>query len=68
MIREVVIRNFKVFRNFEIQLNSDLNILVGNNEAGKSTILEAIVLALTKRIAGRPLSTNSTRISSIRPS
>jgi len=34
-------------------MNSDLNIIVGDNEVGKSTILEAINLALTKRLNGR---------------
>ena len=32
---------------FELELNQGINILVGNNESGKSTILEAIHLALT---------------------
>jgi predicted ATP-binding protein involved in virulence len=36
-------------------LGDDLNIIVGNNETGKSTILEAIALALTKRINGKTL-------------
>lgn len=38
-----------------MELNNDLNLIVGDNEAGKSTILEAINLALTKRINGRVL-------------
>ena len=42
-IRKVKIQNFKCFYGeFVIDLNSGLNILVGNNETGKSTILEAI--------------------------
>lgn len=36
-----------------MELDSQLNILVGDNEVGKSTILEAINLALTKRLNGR---------------
>lgn len=38
---------------FSLELNPDINILVGNNEAGKSTILEAIHLALTGMYDGR---------------
>ena len=38
-----------------MDLNEGLNIIVGDNEAGKSTILEAINLALTKRLNGRPV-------------
>src|SRR6185312_3824111 len=33
----------------------EMNILVGNNDAGKSTVLEAIGLALTCRLHGRHL-------------
>ena len=42
-----------IFQSFTLSLNDDLNIIVGNNEAGKSTIIEAIALALTKRINGK---------------
>lgn len=42
-IQKIKISNFKCFKGlFEIELNKGLNILVGNNETGKSTILEAI--------------------------
>lgn len=53
MIKKVVIKNYKIFDHFELPLNAGLNIVVGDNEAGKSTILEAINLALTKRLNGR---------------
>ena len=39
--------NFKKYRDFSITFNAGMNIFVGNNEIGKSTILEAIHLALT---------------------
>lgn len=53
MIRNIVIHNYKLFEDFELPLNEDLNIIVGDNETGKSTILEAINLALTKKLNGR---------------
>lgn len=53
-IKKVKIHNFKCFSDvFELELNKGLNILVGNNETGKSTILEAIHLALTGVYCGR---------------
>jgi len=53
-INKIVIKNFKTFRNrFVIDLNSGINIIVGDNEAGKSTILEAVNLALTGLYNGR---------------
>lgn len=53
-IKKVKIINFKCFKGiFELELNLGLNILVGNNETGKSTILEAIHIALTGFYGGR---------------
>jgi len=55
MIKKIHIENYKIFDNFDLELNSGLNIIVGDNEAGKSTILEAVNLAMTKRLNGRPI-------------
>lgn len=55
MILSVHVRNFKIFDKFDLSLNPDLNILVGNNEAGKSTLLEAVELALTRKLGGRAI-------------
>ena len=47
-IKKVHIENFKRFhKSFDIEFNQGINIIVGDNESGKSTILEAIYLALT---------------------
>lgn len=53
MIEKIFIQNYKIFDIFDLDLNDTLNLVVGDNEAGKSTILEAINLALTKRLNGR---------------
>jgi putative ATP-dependent endonuclease of OLD family len=56
VIDKVTIENFKGFKErFTLPLNSGLNIIVGDNEAGKSTILEAINLVLTGLYHGRYL-------------
>ncbi len=53
-ISRVKIKNFKCFKEaFTIELSPGMNILVGNNESGKSTILEAIHLTLTGLYNGR---------------
>jgi len=53
-ISKVIIKNFKSYRDtFNLELKKGLNILVGNNETGKSTILEAIHLALSGLSNGR---------------
>ena len=54
-IKQVNIENFKCFKEFSLELNASANIIVGNNEAGKSTILEAIHLALSGMFNGRYL-------------
>jgi putative ATP-dependent endonuclease of OLD family len=54
-IKKVSIVNFKCFRKFDLVLNEGLNLLVGNNEAGKSTLLEAVHLALTGILNGKYL-------------
>ncbi|EMD0828620.1 AAA family ATPase [Morganella morganii] len=41
-ILKAKIKNFKKFREYEIYFDPKRNILVGDNEAGKSTILTAI--------------------------
>ncbi len=53
VIKKVKILNFKSFQNFEMEFNNDINIIVGDNEMGKSTILEAINLALNGQLNGR---------------
>jgi putative ATP-dependent endonuclease of OLD family len=55
-ISKIHIENFKLFKgSFDLILNKGVNILVGNNEAGKSTIIEAIHLALTGLYNGKYL-------------
>ena len=53
-ISKLIIRNFKCFRSdFVLELNNGMNVLVGENDSGKSTILEAINLALSGVFHGR---------------
>ncbi|MEZ8808661.1 ATP-dependent nuclease [Vibrio atlanticus] len=53
-IDKVNIYNYKCYEGkFTIEFNNEVNILVGDNEAGKSTILEAINLALSGILHGR---------------
>lgn len=55
-IVKIHIENFKTFNgSFKLTFNKGVNILVGNNEAGKSTIIEAIHLALTGMHNGKYL-------------
>lgn len=56
IITEIRIRNFKCFKEeFRLPLYNGVNILVGNNEAGKTTIIEAINLVLTGLHQGKSI-------------
>ena len=56
-ITKVVTKNYRCLRDCTIFLNDTLNVVVGNNECGKSTLLEAIHLTLSGQLNGRPLAT-----------
>ncbi len=56
MITKIRIKGYRIHRDFELKPNSKMNLLVGGNDAGKSSLMEAISLALTGRIGGRPAS------------
>jgi putative ATP-dependent endonuclease of OLD family len=60
-IAKVKITNFKCYGDtFSLPLNNALNVIVGGNESGKTTILEAIHLALTGMLHGRTLKNDVT--------
>ncbi|GGG40565.1 ATP-dependent nuclease [Bizionia arctica] len=55
-VSKVLIENYKCFEGrFDLPLSNDVNIIVGNNEAGKSTIIEAIHICLSGLLNGRHL-------------
>jgi DNA repair exonuclease SbcCD ATPase subunit len=49
----ILLRNFRRFSLFETDFSSGLNVVEGPNEAGKSTLQEAIVLGLLDRPTGK---------------
>ena len=53
MIRKIAIRNYRIFRQFDLEFSAGANVLVGKNDSGKTTVIEAINLALTGRLHGR---------------
>lgn len=53
-IQRVVVKNYRCLKTADVTLNEKLNVIVGNNECGKSTLLEALHLALTGQLNGRP--------------
>lgn len=54
MIKKLLIRNYKSIENAIIELNDDINIFVGENDSGKSAILEALSIVTTSKLNGLP--------------
>ncbi|MEG0293364.1 ATP-dependent nuclease [Enterococcus sp.] len=48
-LEKIIIKGFKKFTDYDVQFNNDMNVLIGENEAGKSTIIEAIDLVLNQK-------------------
>jgi len=46
-IKRLVLRNFKRFKALELEFGPELNILVGGNEAGKTSVLQALDIVLS---------------------
>lgn len=46
-IKKLVLKNFRRFETFIVDFDENLNILVGDNESGKSSIIEAISIVLS---------------------
>lgn len=59
-INKLKIKNFKIFEEGLFEFNEDINIIVGDNECGKSTLLEAIEICLKFSYRGKPLSAELT--------
>lgn len=61
-IKLIKIQNYKCFEGvFTLSLNKGVNILVGDNGVGKSTLLDSVYLALTGWTGGRHISTELTQ-------
>nr|WP_255697365.1 AAA family ATPase [Pseudacidovorax sp. NFM-22] len=53
VIRKIKIEGYRKHRNLTVEPNATFNLIVGANESGKSTLMEAVALGLTGRINGR---------------
>jgi putative ATP-dependent endonuclease of OLD family len=51
-IEKIKITNYKLLRDVELELNEGTNIFVGQNDSGKSSILEAISIVTTGKLDG----------------
>ena len=47
MINQVKVKNFRIHNKYEIDFSSGVNIIIGNNGVGKTSIIEAIYVVFT---------------------
>lgn len=50
-INKLKLHNFKRFRDFEIEFGDKINLLIGDNESGKSSILQAMDIAISGSVS-----------------
>lgn len=55
MIKMLTIENYRSLRSFVLNPGDGLNLIVGKNAAGKSTVIEALTMVLNGRLNGRGL-------------
>lgn len=53
MLNQIIIKGYKSLKNCDLSLKEGLNIIVGNNDVGKSSLLEAMHLGLTATLNGK---------------
>lgn len=52
VIKKIIVKNYKLLKDVNIILNPEINIFVGDNDAGKSTILEVLSILTTGKLNG----------------
>ena len=53
-LSRIDLTNFRCFESLSVSLNPDVNVLVGNNGAGKTAILEGVACALSRILSRFP--------------
>lgn len=54
-IRKIEIRNFRGFAQKEVEFNGNLSVIIGNNTAGKTTLLKALQIGLGAYLQSLPI-------------
>lgn len=53
MLRDIAIQNYRLFKDFQIDGLAQVNLIVGMNNSGKTSLLEAIYLLVNQNDPGR---------------
>ena len=52
IIERIVIENYRLIKHADFIINTDMNIFVGDNDSGKSTLLEALAILTSGKLNG----------------
>jgi len=52
VLERIIINNFKLIKHADFTVNKNMNIFVGDNDSGKSTLLEAIAILTSGKLNG----------------
>lgn len=63
VLTKLRIRNFKLFRDMTLEMNENTNVFVGANDAGKTTLLEALSLVTSCKLHGSTFDQKQLRLS-----
>lgn len=44
ILKKLKLKNFRGYKNFEVSFNDSINVIIGRNDIGKSTILDALAI------------------------
>ena len=53
IIKTLLIKGFKKFRELEVKFNDEISVIVGENKSGKSSLLLALDIALNQSVVNR---------------
>ena len=51
-ISKIYVQNYKLLKEVRVEVNPDMNVFVGENDAGKSTLLEVISIISSGKLNG----------------
>lgn len=52
MLQHIHLENFRCFEHYDIDFTSGVNLLIGDNGSGKTSIIKAVILALNSFFKG----------------
>ena len=49
MLKSIKIKNFRSLKNFNMEFNQGLNVIIGENDAGKTSLIDSLKILFSKK-------------------